>query len=97
MAKKSLTNLMSGLMGDAPAAPEPVVFHLKPEAPVYAPEPAPTGRRGRPKTTPYVRATFAIDPVLLRQIRIASTQYGMSQKEILTTALYDWLSRHPIR
>lgn len=96
MAKKNLSALMSGIMG----TPDPQQEEVETSRSNNTPDPVesektklPEKKRGRPRNvTKEERATFIINPELLRKIKYISLVDGLMQKEILDEALKNYIS-----
>ncbi len=105
MAKKNLASLMSGIMGDAkPSIPEGTSSTTQ-EVPVSVvteemKENLEAKRRqnvGRPrkgetgKQTNEVRATFIVDPEVVRKLKYISLAEGSLLKDVIAEALNSYL------
>lgn len=91
MAKKNLSALMSGIMGQ----PEPVTPAQEEHIPVNSNQDPKTvdvkpgeRKRGRPRNENNVeRATFIVDPEVMRQIKYICLVEGKMQKDLIDEAL----------
>ena len=100
MAKKNLASLMSGIMGDAKFSIPEETSSTTQEVPVSVvteemKENLEAKRRqnvGRPrKQTTEVRATFIVDPEVVRKLKYVSLAEGSLLKDVIAEALNSYL------
>lgn len=99
MAKKNLSSLMSGIMGTDererteanPSASEEIrQIPLEKESVPVAPR-----KPGRPKkdeAKKEIRATFIVDPELVRKVKYISLMDDRLQKDVINDALTEYIS-----
>lgn len=99
MAKKNLSSLMSGIMGTDERERETDIVDLPKEETQTSLEPelsAPAVRRpGHPKkydSKKEIRATFIVNPELVRKIKYISLIADRLQKDIIDAALSEYIS-----
>lgn len=97
MAKKNLSSLMSGLMGQPEPQEESQNISEESYTAVSEPSTEPTeGKRkpGRPRNlTSETHATFIIDPDLIRKIKYITLVEGNLQKDIVDAALRQYIRK----
>lgn len=95
MAKKNLSSLMSGLMGQPTPQEETDNIQATSFNPADNETTQPTeGKRkpGRPRSSsPECRATFIVDPELIRKIKYITLVDGNLQKDIIDAALRQYI------
>ena len=97
MAKKNLSSLMSGLMGQPAPQEEADNIQTAPFNSADNQTSLPTeGKRrpGRPRnTSPELRATFIVDPELIRKVKYITLVEGNLQKDVIDAALRQYISQ----
>ena len=97
MAKKNLSSLMSGIMGQ-PSHNELAdnMADNSTDSTVAAEDSLTQGKRkpGRPRnSSPELRATFIVDPELIRKIKYITLVEGNLQKDVIDAALRQYIRK----
>ena len=97
MAKKNLSSLMSGLMGQPTPQEETDNIQAYTFNPAdKEPSQQTVGKRkpGRPRNTSQeLRATFIVNPELIRKVKYITLVEGNLQKDIIDAALRQYIRR----